>query len=240
MLYILLLFHLLLFLECYFLFKKKLCKTSILLVLINIIIFILNITFCWNLFNSDNISAVVIFQKKLQENFLLIFTWILSNLILLALSFFSVKKAVRKQKQNKILKNCIYLIGIIEIIFFTSILFFKISDFLLFIYICLFMFFIIQEYIKKQKIYLLTTSIILLIFTFYSYFTYEGQARLQIFLAGYVKEAYSIGIEEQKYYQEKNLKKYIPVKQLEIYNGKMGIIEVKNYLIIKFGNYKKY
>ena len=49
-----------------------------------------------------------------------------------------------------------------------------------------------------------------------------------------------MGLEEQKYYQEKNSRKYVPIKQVEIVDGDMGIIEVKNYLFLKFGTYEKY
>ena len=75
--------------------------------------------------------------------------------------------------------------------------------------------------------------ILLSLFTWYSYFTYTGAARLELFLKGFPKEAYETGLEEIKYYEEKNNKKFNVIQLLKLKNGEIGIIEVKNYIFIK-------
>ena len=99
---------------------------------------------------------------------------------------------------------------------------------------------IIKEYIKTKKNYLLATMLILLIVGIYSFTTYTGAARLQIALQGYIVEAYDMGLEELVYYQEKNSKRYAPIENIEVEEGQLGFVEVDNYLGIKIGTYVGY
>lgn len=240
MIYLFFLYHILIFIDCHFLFKKRMRKSSMILGIINLLTIIVNLIEWWGLFENKTVSSVVYFGRMLSNNFFFTFLSILTNIILIVLYFETIKKAEKKQKQNKILKAILHTLSIIEIIFFTSVLFSKNADFILFIYIVGAFIYILKRYIKNQKNYLLASLLILLIFSWYSYGTYEGAARLQIALVGYPTNAYEMGLEEQKYYQEKNSRKYVPIKQVEIVDGDMGIIEVKNYLFLKFGTYEKY
>ena len=99
---------------------------------------------------------------------------------------------------------------------------------------------IIKEYIKTKKNYLLATMLILLVVGIYSFTTYTGAARLQIALQGYIVEAYDMGLEELVYYQEKNSKRYAPIENIEVEEGQLGFVEVDNYLGIKIGTYVGY
>lgn len=240
MIYVLIIFHIILFVESYQIFQKKLCRTAILLGLINFIVLILNLIEFWALFTIKDISSIVFMQKKLQDTFILTFPLLLLNILLLILSFFTLKKACTKKKQNKFIYLIITFFCILEIIFFTAIIFTKAADFLLFLYLIIIIIYLIKKVLTNQKNYLILTLIVLFAFTFYSYFTYEGQARLQIALIGYVKDAYDTGLEEQKYLREENIKKYVPIKQMQIPNGDLGMIEIKNYFFIKFGNIQKF
>ncbi len=240
MVYILILFHLLIFVECFLLYRKKLRKSCILLFLINMLTLILNLIECWSLFSIQEISSVIYLQRHLHENFFLTFIWILINAVLLIVAFQTVKKATKRQVQNLALKIGIYSILLLEVLLFTCVVFSTNSDFFIFIYIVLSFYFLIKTYMKHQKNYILAITLILLLFTWYSYCTYEGAARLQIALNGYPKQAYEMGIEEQKYYREENMRKYVPIENVEIREGEMGIIEVKNYIFLKFGSYSEY
>ncbi len=238
--YLFVFFHILIFMDCHFLFKKKMRKSSVILGTINLLTIIVNVIEWWGLFENKTISSVIYFTQMLSNNFFFVFLSILINLILIVLYFVTTKKAEKKQKQNKILKGMLHTLAIIELLFFTFVLFSKNADFILFIYIIGAFIYLIKRYIKNQKNYYLAFLLVLLIFSWYSYATYEGAARLQIALVGYPANAYETGLEELKYYEEKNSRKYVPIKQIEINDGYMGIIEVKNYLFLKFGTYEKY
>ena len=240
MIYLFFLYHILIFIDCHFLFKKRMRKSSIILGIINLFTIIINLIEWWSLFENKTVSSVVYFGRMLSNNFFFTFLSILTNIILIILYFETTKKAKKKQKQNKMLKEVLHILSIIEILFFTTVLFSKNADFILMIYIIGAFVCLIKLYIKNQKNYLLASILLLLIFTWYSYGTYEGAARLQIALTGYPVDAYEMGLEEQKYYREKNSRKYVPIKQVEIVDGDMGIIEIKNYLFLKFGTYEKY
>lgn len=240
MIYVLMLYHLLLYTEAFFLYQKKMRQSSVLLLLVNTLCCLLNVIECFPLFSNRDVSSVVFLQQKLTANFFLTFVWILLNLLLLFVILRIINKAKRKGKQNIYLKIGIYLITLLLLLLFTCVVFSKNADVFLFIYILGTFYILGKAYLKNQKNYLLAASLLLLVFTWYSYFTYEGSARLQIALNGYPKQAYETGMEEQRYYREKNMRKYVPIETVKIKDGEMGIIEIKNYFFIKFGTYNEY
>ena len=240
MIYVLMLYHLLLYTEAFFLYQKKMRQSSVLLLLINTLCCLLNVIECFPLFSNRDVSSVVFLQQKLTANFFLTFVWILLNLLLLFVTLRIINKAKRKGKQNIYLKIGIYLITLLLLLLFTCVVFSKNADVFLFIYILGTFYILGKAYLKTQKNYLLAASLLLIVFTWYSYFTYEGSARLQIALNGYPKQAYETGMEEQRYYREKNMRKYVPIETVKIKDGEMGIIEIKNYFFIKFGTYNEY
>jgi len=166
--------------------------------------------------------------------------WIILNLILLYITTYTLNVAKKKKKQNDLLRYSI--LSLITIIFsYNMILLFQNSATTIIIFIVFFnLYYLLKEYLSTKKNYLFITFLLLGIVSIYSFFTYTGAARLQIFLAGYPKEAYEIGLEELKYYEEKDNKKYNPIKDIELFEGQIGIIEVKNYLLIKIGKINKY
>ena len=62
----------------------------------------------------------------------------------------------------------------------------------------------------------------------------------KILLASKNNKLIGLWIEEQKYYREENMRKYVPIENVEIREGEMGIIEVKNYIFLNFGSYSEY
>ena len=149
-------------------------------------------------------------------------------------------KASKKQKISKIITSISYLFSAVLFLFLSVVLFSKSADLLIFIYVIVAIIYLIRKYCILQKNYYLAVILILLIFTWYSYCTYTGAARFQIALTGYPNKAYDGGLEEQKFYQEENIKKYVPIETIEVIDGDMGIIEIRNYGFLKFGNYSTY
>ena len=241
MIYILILFHILVFLESHLLFKKGLRKKGIILGMVNILSLLINLIFCWSLFTKeDTISSIVVLQQKSMTNWFTTLLWVLINSILIALTIHTIKKATFRKKQNPYLKTVLIINILINILFLIMVLFSKSADFFLFIYCIILGICLIRNFIRTQKNYYLFFIFLILAFAWYSFGTYEGAARLQIALVGYPRNAYEMGLEELKYYEEKNLKKYSPIEEISVSKGQMGIIEVKNYAFLKFGTYSEY
>lgn len=241
MIYILILFHILVFLESHLLFKKGLRKKGIILGMVNILSLLINLIFCWSLFaKGDTISSIVVLQQKSMTNWFTTLLWVLINSILIALTIYTIKKATFRKKQNPYLKTVLIINILINILFLIMVLFSKSADFFLFIYCIILGICLIKNFIRTQKNYYLFFIFLILAFAWYSFGTYEGAARLQIALVGYPRNAYEMGLEELKYYEEKNLKKYSPIEEISVSKGQMGIIEVKNYAFLKFGTYSEY
>ena len=241
MIYILILFHILVFLESHLLFKKGLRKKGIILGMVNILSLLINLIFCWSLFTKgDTISSIVVLQQKSMTNWFTTLLWVLINSILIALTNHTIKTETLRKKQNPYLKTVLIINILINILFLIMVLFSKSADFFLFIYCIILGICLIRNFIRTQKNYYLFFIFLILSFAWYSFGTYEGAARLQIALVGYPRNAYEMGLEELKYYEEKNLKKYSPIEEISVSKGQMGIIEVKNYAFLKFGTYSEY
>ena len=86
-------------------------------------------------------------------------------------------------------------------------------------------------FIKTKRSFLVILLSLLIVFFGYSFFTYKGSARLLIMLMGYPMKAYNVTLEEVKYLNEENVKRYIPVEDIIIPSGKMNIIRVNNNIV---------
>ncbi len=239
MCYIFVLFHILVFIETYFLYKKKLRKKSILLGILNTILFLINIIKLLPTFDVTY-SSIHYFQEELVNNTILNLLWVILNLLFMSLVFFILNKNNKFKKQNLLIKYVINSFLVILAIFYIIVIFSKSSAFILFLFLIYSISSLIRNYIKTKKNYVLITALLLCIVVFYSYFTYTGAARFQIALLGYPKEAYETGLEEQKYFEEKNIKKYYPILEVPLKDGQIGLIEVKNYMFIKIGKIMKF
>lgn len=241
MIYVFIIFQILIFIESYILYQKKMRKSSAILFLINTISLIVNIIFFLPLFKNEiTTSSVIYFQKKMTTEAFQTLLWFLIDVILIAVNANGLRKASKKQKISKIITSISYLFSAVLFLFLSVVLFSKSADLLIFIYVIVAIIYLIRKYCILQKNYYLAVILILLIFTWYSYCTYTGAARFQIALTGYPNKAYDGGLEEQKFYQEENVKKYVPIETIEVIDGDMGIIEIRNYGFLKFGNYSTY
>lgn len=241
MFYIFLLFHLILILESYCLFKKKQRRKSLFLLITNLIVMALNIIKLSPTIGGEiNYSSVIFITSTLKNQPIISIIWFLINLSFIGFIYYIIKLATNRKKQNHAIKIILYIFMAIILFILGITLFNKIAALLLFIAILITLYIFITLYIKGKQNYYLASIIIIVIFTIYSFGMYTGAARLQIALQGYPIEAYNTGLEEMKFYQEDNIKKYLPIQEIPTEQEDIGVIQVKNYLFIKFGTYYQY
>ncbi len=229
---IFIIFHLLIYIESIQLYKKGLRKRSSILIITNTIGIILNAIRFSNTFNLS-VPVLNFLSEEIHQHPIINFLWITLNIINIGNIIYVINYASKKGKQKEFLKEILYTIITIIIFIFIILLFSQKANIIILILIGAILYNLIKEYWKKKKNYIIITIILLSIITWYSYFTYTGASRLAIFLKGYITEAYDTGLEEIKYYEEKNNKKFIPIQSLKLTNGEVGIIEVKNYIFLK-------
>lgn len=241
MFYLFLIFHILLFIESYHLWKKRQKRKCLLLTVSNLIVLVINILKLAPTLNKELYYSDMIFLKlELVNHAINSILWIILNLAFFAFLYHILKKASQKKRQNQLLKNLILSYGVVLVSLLGIALFNNIAAWLILIGMIVLLGWLIKTYIRTKKNYLLATMIILVIFGIYSFTSYTGAARLQIALQGYVVEAYDTGLEELIYYQEDNIKRYTPIENIEVEKGQIGFIEVKNHLGIKIGTYIVY
>ncbi len=224
--------HLILFIEVWWLIRKKLKRKAVLLALGNFIMMIVNLLVLRVSF-SLVISTISYFQDYVREHFFLYLVWFLFNFFFLLLVGYCLYYAKRKKKQNKLLGFGVILSMAFLSLFFLIVFFQNSFSILLFFFLVFLCFYLLRCYLRGPKNYYLAALVLLFVFLSYSYFTYTGAARLYIALKGYPKVAYETGLEELKYYQEKNSRKYAPIQSIDCKEQCMYIIEVKNYGFVK-------
>ena len=241
MFYLFLIFHILLLIESYHLWKKRQKRKCLLLTVSNIIVFVINLLKLAPTLNKDLIYSDMIFLKlELVNHTISSILWLILNLAFYAFLYYILKKAFQKKKQNSLLKNLIIAYAFTLACILLIALFNNIAAWLILIGIIISLIWLVKAYIKTKKNYVFVAMIILIIIGIYSFTTYTGAARLQIALQGYIVEAYDTGLEELIYYQEKNSKRYAPIRNIEVEQGQLGFVEVDNYLGIKIGTYVGY
>jgi len=238
MFYIFLLFHMLLFLEAYLLFQKKLRKRSMILLIANGIVLFTNMIRWLPIFKVP-FSSIVFLQEDLGSHPIFNLFWILCNVNLIFLVIYILKYAVNKKRQNSYVKDIILFFLVFFLFFFVILFFSRSASFILFFGFLVLFYLLIKYYLKSRKNYILITILLLFLGIWYSYFTYTGAARLDILLKGYVTEAYETGLEEIKFFEEKNMKKFSPIQKIDLNDGVIGIIEVKKYGFLKFAKSTK-
>ena len=169
MIYVFIIFQILIFIESYILYQKKMRKSSAILFLINTISLIVNIIFFLPLFKNEiTTSSVIYFQKKMTTEAFQTLLWFLINVILIAVNANGLIKASKKQKISKIITSISYLFSAVLFLFLSVVLFSKSADLLIFIYVIVAIIYLIRKYCILQKNYYLAVILILLIFTLYN------------------------------------------------------------------------
>lgn len=234
MFWIFVVFHIIIFLEVYLLYKKKMPKKSILLCLLNIVLATINITKLTNTLNKT-VSSIILLQKNLVDHTIINLLWIILNIIFIIFLHNCIKQSTQKKVQNKKLKHILYCLEGIIIFYLLTAILTKSLTLLIFIAIIGAYYYLIKKFKKTRENSIIIISIILSFLTFIFYFTDIGAVRFQILLNGYIKETYETGIEELKYPEEKNSKIYSVVETIPLKEGYLKTIEVKKYGIIKIG-----
>lgn len=240
MFYLFLIFHILIYVEAFLLFRKRQKRKSLLCIMSNTIMTIINLMVLSRTLKV-NYSAIIFLQDEFVNSFFINLLWFILNLLFIYFNYYIMKIAYQKGRQNILMCNIISYYSLFMIWLWIMVLFAdKFSAILLCLITLYVLYLLINHFIKDKHNYWLVMILVLFGLFFYSFFTYDGSARLEILLLGYPKEAYTTGFEELKYYDEKNVRKYVPVQNIPVASGSMGIIQINNYMGLKLPTYYGY
>lgn len=236
MFYLIVLLTIILILESVATWQKKFHKTSLKITIANVLQLIINLVILIPSLKNEY-STIIYLRSRLINNPFLIIIWIILNLAIIFYIMNYLKILTKKRKQSQPIRYAFYILSILISILLAIIILGKLTPWILLLLCLSIICFLIKDYIERKMNYILLLTIILSMITFYSFFTYTGSARLNIALMGYPIAAYQTGLEEIRYLEEENTKKYYPVKKIAVENGDMGLIIVKNYVGIKISRY---
>ena len=233
MFYIVLIFHILIYIEIFTLMKKKLRKTGIVLFVLNLIMTIMNLIALAKTFGIPY-SSVVYLKEELKLHPIANILWMILNAFLILYLWYAIKLASKKQKQNKFLK-CVFYVYTFVICYIPILTIIpKWSLQITFALLVAFLIINIRDFIKTKQNYRIFTSVLMVFLLGYFYCTKIGSAKLSLIFEGYPIQAFETGFEELKYYKEENITKYSPIEKIPLKDGQVTIIEVKNIGFIKF------
>ena len=233
MFYIILFFHIFIYIEIFTLMKKKLRKTGIILLALNLIMTIINLIGLSKTFGVSY-SSIVYLKEELKLHPITNILWILLNGLLILYLWYAIKLANKKQKQNKILKYIFYIYTFVICYIPILTVVPKWSLQIIFALLVTFLIFNIRNFLKTKHNYHIFISILMIFLLGYFYCTKIGSAKLSLILEGYPIQAFETGFEELKYYKEENITKFSPIEKIPLKDGQVEIIEVKNMGFIKF------
>lgn len=225
MLGIFFIYHLIMFVYAYYLKKIRQYNKSKVLFLINIVLFILNMItlLCFKTYYSTVLL--------LEENIFIKVPYCIINILYIFFIIYMTYKLFMKERLFNSFKYIIYSLSGMLLFILLNILLPNISVYILFITCVILIIYLINMFIKTKRSFLVILLSLLIVFFGYSFFTYKGSARLLIMLMGYPMKAYNVTLEEVKYLNEENVKRYIPVEDIIIPSGKMNIIRVNNNIV---------
>ena len=218
------------------LFKSHLKKTSIKMALLTVVFFLLNFFMLYKGIKV-NYSQIIYLLSFLANNPVITILWILLNVVLYLYIGMFLLKLKKKHKQNKLLFISILTMYFLYDALLIFVVFHNLMVYVLLIILISSIVLLVKSYLKERKNYSIILIIVLGLFTYYSYFTFNGAAKLQIAFMGYPYSAYDTGLEELTHLKSKSSRHFYPIKNIPVENGEMGIIVVKNYFGIKIGKY---
>ena len=152
MFYLFLIFHILLLIESYHLWKKRQKRKCLLLTVSNIIVFVINLLKLAPTLNKDLIYSDMIFLKlELVNHTISSILWLILNLAFYAFLYYILKKAFQKKKQNSLLKNLIIAYAFTLACILLIALFNNIAAWLILIGIIISLIWLVKAYIKTKK-----------------------------------------------------------------------------------------
>ena len=233
MFYIILIFHIFIYIEIFTLMKKKLRKTGIVLFGLNLIMTIINLIALSKTFGIPY-SSIVYLKEELKLHPIANILWIILNGLLILYLWYAIKLASKKQKQEKILKYIFYIYTFIMCYIPVLTVVPKLSLQITFALLIAFLIINIRNFLKTKQNYHIFISILIVFLLGYFYGTKIGSAKLSLILEGYPIQAFETGFEELKYYKEENITKFSPIEKIPLKDGQVEIIEVRNIGFIKF------
>lgn len=219
--------HIVLFVESFLLIKKRVLKRGTLLGILNLVMSI------YHMFFFKNISNTILDIKSMfYYHFGRGIFFLILNIMFMGFVYYLLKYVQKRKKQNKIMYYLLMMIGGILVLYFLILLFQSRVAFVYFGLFLLSLYFLIKCFVKTSKTIFVSIFLLTLVLGSYSFFTYTGAARLSLALEGYVKEAYETGLEELNFLEEKNMKKYAPIQNID---EKINIVRVQKYGPLKVG-----
>ena len=233
MFYIVLIFHIFIYIEIFTLIKKKLRKSGIILLALNLIMTIINLIALSKTLGVPY-SSIVYLKEELKLHPIANILWIILNGLLILYLWYTIKLANKKQKQNKILKYIFYPYTFVLCYVPILTVIPKWSLQITFALLVAFLIINVRNFIKTKQNYRIFISILMIFLLGYFYCTKIGSAKLSLILEGYPIQAFETGYEELKYYKEENITKFSPIEKIPLKDSQVTIIEVKNIGFIKF------
>ena len=219
--------HVVLAIESILLMKQRFRKKGTLLLGLNTLLLI------YHIFFFQNISNMILDVKDiLNHSFFTGFLFLIFNVIMIFYITYLLYSLKNRRKLKKSLVVLIYLIEGLLILYFILLFFPKQAIYLYFIIFLWSLYFFIKRFLETTKSLYIGIFLLFLVLGSYTFFTYTGAARFSIALQGYVKEAYETGLEELNFLQEKNIRKYSPIQNID---ENINIIEVRKYILLKVG-----
>ena len=147
--------------------------------------------------------------------------------------------AIKKEKENKKkYLSIILFIILMTILLLYSIRFINLWTYLIFLISIIIL--LINKYINNKSIYTLIFSLLLIIYTIYSYTTYAGSVRACVFLMGHPIKAHTTGVYLKEDYANPNYKYFNVDNNIQTISGDIGYIQVIEYGPLKISSYYGY
>ncbi|MEG2351426.1 MAG: hypothetical protein RSA10_01700 [Bacilli bacterium] len=88
-----------------------------------------------------------------------------------------------------------------------------------------------------KKLFNIFLMVIILLFSWFSFFTVTGSVRLAIALTGHPIAAYTTKLTENELMREKNARYFLPDQDIKVTSGSMGYIRCETKWIISLSSY---
>lgn len=96
---------------------------------------------------------------------------------------------------------------------------------------------LMSKFLKTKSKKLFIPIVLILLYTFYSFFTYTGSVRLEVFLMRHPFKAYTAKIEEKTDRKNNNERYFYVHSDIQVTSGSMGLIKCEDYFGFKISSY---
>src|SRR5574344_753806 len=170
MFYLFLIFHILIYVEAFLLFRKRQKRKSLLCIMSNTIMAIINLMVLSRTLKV-NYSAIIFLQDEFVNSFFINLLWFILNLLFIYFIYYIMKIAYQKGRQNIIIRNIISYYSLFIIWLWIMVIFAdKFSAILLCLITLYVLYLLINHFIKDKHNYWLVMILVLFGLFVYSFF----------------------------------------------------------------------